>query len=235
MKLNLYLLAIAAVLFLPFTACSSSGTADQSEVSSLPTSCTETSAEETQEEYFQRLFSFYGKARDLGLTCTLDDLRYIYALEIEQSDSYANPDEASDTIRSVLESQMVLYHYAVENNLALSEKELDQEMQASYDMVTGSDSYKTLQTVLEQNGITYGEYCQFNREYYRLEGTVNKLQNTLTKMGIENNGRYEGELVEDYSSYYVENVIWPTEEQYRQNVLEPLLNNAEQYYADHIA
>lgn len=186
--------------------------------------------------YMQRIAQLAAQAQELGLSCDLEDLRYLFAFEVERA--ARNSDTREDAVsfaRLTLENKLMLYHYANENGFALSEEQLEQQMQDSLAMAQSSSKYADYQAIFENSGLSYEEYVQFHKELSRLDGTVHQFQNWLTKEGVENNHHFDGKWVEDYSSYYIETVVIPAEEQYQQEILEPLLDEAEQFYDETFA
>lgn len=173
--------------------------------------------------------------KELGVSFATDDLRAIFALEIKKQSNVYNL-EQQEIVRSVREKiklEMSQYQYAVQKGLAIPDEELDKRMAEQDAIIKSAKNFSEFECYFEEYGITYDEYRNNIREYNRIQLTIQKLYQEIREEFRYGNDRIGEKICEDsneYMTYYLCDIVYPSTESYREEVVEPLLDEAEAFY-----
>lgn len=173
---------------------------------------------------------------EMGLSYSTTDLRAAFAMEmLEQRSLFADEEAALEMARTELAADLQRYQYAVEHGYGLSEEELDLRIAEWNDMLTASPDFEVLEACYAEQGTTFDAMRGAQREADRIRFVNRNLYDEVCKTFRRGNDRIGDrvcENTEEYWLYYQLDVIAPATEDYSEETLAPLLDEAEAFYRE---
>ena len=170
---------------------------------------------------------------DLGVSCSTQDMRALLAMEtLDQMELWDTEEEALQAAREELAWRMQQYSYAVQEDYAPTEEELNERIAERDAMITAAPNFSDLEAAFAECGSSYEEYQQAVREEYRITCTIEKLYDAVYEEFRHGNDRIGDTVcgdVAEYWSCYLAGIVYPATEDWKETTLVPMLDEAEEF------
>lgn len=187
---------------------------------------------------FGQMITLHQRLKELGAAYSASDLRALLTIEIQNQKALCDTEEeAVQMAKEYLAKKMAQYEYAVRQGDLLSDEELEARILKEDAVVKEAAGFSELEQCLEQYGTTYDEYQQERKEYRRIQFTIANLYEKVYDEFRHGNiwiGDRQAKDINEYWTYYLTDVVFPETETYMDEVLKPLLDEAETFYQTYL-
>lgn len=175
----------------------------------------------------------------LGVTYSTTDLRAAFALEVQERIAEGNDEESAiASAREELTWKMARYQYAVERGYGLTEEELEFRMAEGREKFESASGFEELEAYFTEQGTTVEAYRSLMRESIRIDYVEQDFRGQLYEEFRQGNDRIGDRVCEnnmEYWIYYLLDILYPTMEDYSEQILSLRLDEAEAFYREHFS
>lgn len=189
-------------------------------------------------DVFGQVIGLHQKLKELGAAYSTTDMRAFLAVEVQNQKALYDTEEAAvAAARDFLTKKMAQYEYAVRKGYTLSDEELEERIQKEDAMLKEASGFSELEQCFAQFGTTYDEYQQDRKEYRKVQFTIERLYEEIRDEFSLGNiwvGDRQAKDMNEYWMYYLQDIVFPETENYTNETLNPLLEEAETFYWTHL-
>lgn len=174
--------------------------------------------------------------KEQGIPFADNDLRALFAAEmLNEEENWETQGDAIKAVRRTLTWKMASCQYALEQGCEVNDEELRQKMDEELKRMKSTSVYNELEAIYKEYGISHEELREYEKERHRLLYTEEKLRNSVYEQFRHGNNQIGEKVCEYFDEYFdcfLSEVLLPSEETYIHEILEPLLDEAEEFYIE---
>ena len=197
------------------------------------------SSEEGVKESIRKSQKLHEKLQKDGAVCGTEDLRAYFAMNmLRNEESYENAESAMQAVRWEMENGLRVYEYAKQSGRLPSEEEVDAVMDEVRERIKKDINFEKLDVLYKECGTTYDAFKKEMGDYERTEIELELMSRKLREefqFGNDTIGDKVCKNADEYYASFIEDLAFPSTEQYAEEKLKPLLDEAQEYYLSQIA
>lgn len=196
-------------------------------------------SDEEIKESIRKRQKLHEKLQKDGAVCGTEDLRAYFAMNmLRNEESYENTESATEAVRWSLENGLRVYEYAKQSGRLPSEEEIDAVMDEESKYLKEVTNFEKLDALYKECGTTYDAFKEEMEDYGRIEIELELMSRKLREEFQFGNDTIKDKVCKNADEYYasfIEDLAFPSTEQYAEETLKPLLDEAQEYYLSQIA